>query len=81
MLLVLACAVFLLVVMPVLLLLVGRFIHANTGPGRMSSKGGATAGGMLADRSPASRSPDYVPDWIRSGPPPGKGYLWRKNHY
>lgn len=76
MLLVLACAVFLLVVMPVLLLLIGRFIHANTGPGRMSSSGSATTGGMLANRSP-----DSVPGWIRSGPPPGKGYLWRKNQY
>lgn len=76
MLLVLACAVFLLVVMPVLLLLVGRFIHANTGPGRLSSKGGVTEG-----RMPDSRRPDYVPDWIRSGPPPGRGYLWRKNQY
>ena len=76
MLLVLACTVFLLVVMPALLLLIGRFIHANTGPGRMSSKGGVTAG-----VSAINRSPDYVPDWIRSGPPPGRGYLWRKNQY
>ena len=76
MLLVLSCAVFLLIVMPVLLLLVGRFIHANTGPGRMASKGDTIIG-----RPVANRSPDYVPDWIRSGPPPGRGYLWRKNSY
>lgn len=76
MLLVLACAVFLLIVMPVLLLLVGRFIHANTGPGRKASKGDGVRG-----RMPANRPADYVPDWIRSGPPPGRGYLWRKNQH
>jgi len=62
--LVLACAVLLLVVMPVLLYLVGRFIHTSIGPGR-------------AVRSLRPKGSD-VPAWIRNGPYPGKGYLWRK---
>lgn len=70
--LVLNLFVLLLVVAPLMLLLLGKFAFKNSARRDAREQ-------PIPPTTPIATEPpeDTVPGWVRAGPAPGKGYIWK----